>query len=207
MKYGMLTVVDTDAGWKYFPNSKRQRLWKFRCDCGKVKTILPGNVRAGKTVSCGCYKAKHGFCAREKRSPEYDCWRGMNRRCSNPNDPSFACYGGRSIKICKRWKGKDGFVNFLKDLGQRPSKKHSVERINNDGNYEPSNCRWATAKEQSRNRRAPSTAKLNVEKVVEIIRRVLGGEKQRDLAKEFGVLPNTINRAVLGKCWRHCLSP
>ena len=88
---------------------------------------------------------------RSKKRPEYNAWVGIKRRCLNVNDASYHNYGGRGIKVCNRWK--DSFKNFWDDMGKRPSKKHSIDRINNDGNYEPNNCRWATDLQQMRNKR------------------------------------------------------
>lgn len=92
---------------------------------------------------------KHGAFQNGKPSPELSCWYAMRKRCMNKNAPMFYRYGGRGISVCQEWK--DSFSAFLRDMGPRPSLKHTVDRINNDGNYEPSNCRWATPKEQRSN--------------------------------------------------------
>lgn len=92
----------------------------------------------------------------ETGSPEHKSWTGMRDRCLNPNGKLYPYYGGRGISICQRW---DYFEQFLADMGRKPSPQHSIDRINNDGNYEPSNCRWATKSEQARNRRPAGTVK------------------------------------------------
>lgn len=89
---------------------------------------------------------KHGL----TKIPEYKVWKSMKYRCSNPNLNNYKDYGGRGIKVCDRWLS---FTNFIEDMGRRPSNKHSIERVNNDGNYEPSNCEWATTDKQSANKR------------------------------------------------------
>jgi hypothetical protein len=135
------------------------RLWLFRCDCGNEIILIPYQARTGSTSSCGCLR-KEIHSARMKQlrtthgmrgSPEYSIWEKMKRRCNNPNDTAFANYGGRGITVCERWR--ESFESFYTDVGPRPSTKHSIDRIDVNGNYEPSNVRWATATEQVRNRR------------------------------------------------------
>lgn len=105
---------------------------------------------------------KHGATVGGKKSPEYVSYCNMLQRCYYPKHNRFYCYGGRGIRVCERWLGREGFVNFLADLGFKPvGKRISIEREDVDGNYEPSNCRWATPKEQSRNTRVSRKVEYN----------------------------------------------
>jgi hypothetical protein len=150
-RFGRLTVL------KEVDRIDGRRAFKLKCDCGKVctKTLISLTMTRA-TRSCGCLfqealgnRKTHGM----SQTPTYAVvWMGMRRRCENPNDTSYSDYGGRGIKVCKRWHK---FENFLVDMGERPSSKHEITRVNNDGDYKPSNCRWSTdGRQQNINRRA-----------------------------------------------------
>jgi len=127
--------------------------WLCQCDCGNTVEAISSNLKGGQTNSCGCYhkeqtsKAKqtHG----QSKTPDYKIWKTMTQRCFNSKQAMYKHYGGKGILVCDKWLT---FENFIADMGPRPSTKHSIERRNNDGNYEPSNCYWTTSKEQANNR-------------------------------------------------------
>jgi hypothetical protein len=129
--------------------------WLCRCDCGNEAAILTDNLTRGKSRSCGCQKnaaiskaiTKHG----KVKTKTYRAWGHLKGRCLNPGDRVYALYGGRGITVCDRWL--NSFENFLADMGEPPTKAHSIDRINCDGNYEPGNCRWATSQGQALNQR------------------------------------------------------
>lgn len=148
-RFGRLSVTS----FAHANPPRRQAYWNALCDCGERVVVHGSRLRLGHTKSCGCRVRDAGaerlFVHGEYGSAEYRTWRGMLNRCHNTREPGFANYGGRGIVVCHRWR--DSFKNFLADMGRKPSTRHSIDRIDNDGNYEPDNCRWATAKEQSRN--------------------------------------------------------
>lgn len=132
---------------------------KVQCDCGAVKTVQSGGLVRGATKSCGCLKRELQASRYKgvKQYPEYAVWCSMISRCTNANQKSYPRYGGRGISVCDEWRNgdgtKSGFECFIGSVGRRPDKSYSIERIDNSGNYEPSNCKWATKAEQDRNKR------------------------------------------------------
>lgn len=159
IRFGRLVAIEV-AG----RTSSGQATWRCRCDCGSETVAAGGNLASGSILSCGCYRRseiipsvfetglrKLGLVAENK------AWAAARRRTQDPDDPAFPHYGGRGIGMCGRWLngegGKHPFACFLEDMGRKPSTRHTLERSDNERGYEPGNCRWATQRDQMRNRR------------------------------------------------------
>ena len=151
-QFARVTVI-AEAGVSKYGHA----MWQCQCNCGKVFITAGHRLVNGKTKSCSCYNKEivreigkqqrtHGKC----NTPEYSTWTGMMQRCTNSKTANYSYYGARGIAVCKRW---EKFVNFFEDMGKRPSKEYTIERINNSKNYEKLNCKWGTRREQSHNTR------------------------------------------------------
>lgn len=160
--FGRLTAV-WPAGRKF----KRMVVWLCMCECGKLVLGVGRTLRKGVTLSCGCLtreklavssraaRLRHGEAS--PNTKEYRAWKAAKARCYDPKSAFYHRYGGRGISMCERWR--HSFEAFLSDMGRKPSHDMSLDRINNEGNYEPGNCRWATAKQQANNKTQRCKAK------------------------------------------------
>lgn len=200
-RFSRLVVVERAANLAGNPNSR----WLCRCDCGGTCIVFAPNLRNGNTKGCGClqHPPEERIIAGDAptKHPLYSRWQEMIDRCTKPNRASFRHYGGRGITVCDRWLNGDGnrfgFICFVEDMGGCPD-GFTLDRINNNGNYEPGNCRWASDDEQGQNRR---TTKLSAEAVRAI--RTSAGVPLAELASSYGVSAATIHAVLTNRSWKN----
>ena len=206
-RFGMLLVIGPAT------NLGMRTRWLVRCDCDPdvVAAVATLHLTSGRQRACGCQRTstatrnlhrelatKHGHAASTNSAPSssYKSWVCMWQRCTNPAIHNFSSYGGRGISVCERWRS---FDLFLADMGERPEGT-SIDRFPaRDGNYEPGNCRWATATQQARNR---SATKVSPENVREIRVRMSAGDSANVLSKQFNLAPNTIRQINRRETWK-----
>lgn len=157
-RFGRLVAIE------YVGRKKSVSQWKCVCDCGNIIITTQSRLKQGCVKSCGCLKKESSLWGGNQRHcaslefgvihkhPLYTTWNQMKSRCYYPKNNRYKHYGARGIKVCDRWLGENGFENFVTDMGERPSNRHSLDRIDLNGDYTPTNCRWATYEEQNRNR-------------------------------------------------------
>ncbi len=157
-KFGMLTVI------KKVASKGHSSVWECRCECGKIKHLKSGHLRNGSTKSCGCNKFKHLTRHGKSHTRIYKIWDGIIERCALNRSTQYELYKGRGITVCDEWK--NDFVNFYNwAMANGYSDDLTIDRINSNGNYEPSNCRWATTIEQANNRRNNRYVTYNKEQI------------------------------------------
>lgn len=197
---GRLTVIGPDP----LSVKEKQKRWICLCSCGKKVSVFTGNLRRNHTKSCGCLlieqrrKANiiHGNCPHRNPTRTYSCWQRVLGRCYNPKNKDWKYYGEKGITVCDKWK--NDFREFLKDMGECP-KGLEMDRINSDGNYEPSNCRWANETVQSRNR---SIIKLSMQKARDIRLLCQAGFTLLLVGKVFGVSKQIISKIKNNLLWK-----
>lgn len=191
--YGRLTVVGRSG--------KPKNVWLCSCECGNKKEIPACALATGHIKSCGCYKksgdfvTKHSHARYGTKSPTYQTWQHMLRRCLVPTDSNYKNYGGAGIRICNRWLV---FANFLEDMGERPHGKTLDRYPDKKGDYEIGNCRWATPAQQMQNSRK---AKLT-DVLVKEIRAFHGIESSRKVARRYGVSGCQVSAIWRGVAWK-----
>ncbi len=195
-RFGILSVIEMIGG--------RDKKYLCRCDCGTIKSVLGSALRNGDARSCGCgirralsaRFTRHGHAGKIK-TPTYSSWKSMHDRCKKPHHKAYADYGGRGITICERWQK---FENFLADMGERPNGT-SLDRFpNNDGNYEPGNCRWADKYQQANNRRTTKLIQRGDE-------RLSIAEWARKLGKDPSNFAAMLKRHGVDEGFRRAMTP
>ena len=181
-RFSRLLVIE------FYERKGLQSIFKCKCDCGNIAFASSNNLKKGTTRSCGCLQrdmirdasTTHGKSG--SKNPEYRAWKHMKNRCRNKKGKKFKNHGGRGIKVSDRWLGEHGFENFLSDMGPKPSDLHSLDRYpDNDGDYGPTNCRWATTDEQNKNKRNNRWLEYMGTRMI-----------MADWARRFGVIPETL---------------
>ncbi len=186
-RYGRLSVLHEVEGHQA-PSGQRQRRFAVRCDCGNEFVVLLGSMRSGNTLSCGCIHREYASTADRSThgmtgTPTYKSWLAMHERAAGIDAEKAERYRDRGIKVCERW---ETFENFVADMGHRPDGT-TIDRIDNDGNYEPGNCRWADKWTQAANRRTSRIVILNGE-------RVCLAEACRRIGIDLGTAPDRVKR-------------
>ncbi len=184
IRFGRLTVIG-NSGIK----QGTIVLWTCRCDCGAESNVRSAHLKNGIILSCGCLGAEqtrqrlmiHGM----SKHPLFGIWNQMCQRCVNKNHISWKYYGGTGITVCERWQGPEGFINFLADMGERPSAAHSLDRKIVSLPYNSDNCRWATTSEQARNKNNNRMVQFNGESRLLV-----------ELAEEFSINYNTLRSRI-----------
>lgn len=177
--------------------------WICLCSCGGAKIVRATKLRAAETRSCGCIakerpaRLSHGHARNGARHPLYATWRGIKVRCTNPQAKDWPRYGGRGITMCERWGFS--FPDFLADVGPKPGPEHSIDRIDNDGNYEPGNVRWADPTVQATNKRS---VHLTIAAAREIREKQKEGASCSSLAAEYGVGRGQIYKVINHINWK-----
>lgn len=204
--FGRLKVVKF---WGRKTNSNGTTLmFECECECGTKRTVAKDSLVSGSTQSCGCLHSEitkrvttvHGFNKPGKRHPVYNVWANMLRRCENPNNPHFEEYGGRNISVCERWHD---FRLFAEDMLATYRPGLTLERIDNNGNYEPSNCRWATRKEQMLNRRNNIFLTFNGQRLTVSQWSEKTGLRYGVISQRIGKLKWSVEKALTTKAIKH----
>lgn len=196
-KVGRWTIIGPAEPVFVGKDRKRFRAWYCRCDCGTCRIVTEQSLRNGKSQSCGCLAIEratavnttHGATLGGNKEREYAVWSAMNQRCHNPKNKRYNQYGGRGIVVCDAWR--HDFAAFIAHMGPRPTRNHSIGRIDNDRPYEPGNVRWETGKQQMRNRKVTRYFEVEGEQV-----------SLAELAERYGLPSNTL-RARLINGWAH----